>query len=115
MLQSAEFSPLVLEERILTFIDDFYNKWLDPNNRDTFDSYLKSTLNRLKQRATAPETEVANLYHKLTYLSLDSKDAEQWNQKARNIESVKGITLESISKFYKNLFAPKTVSKLSSS
>ena len=39
VLQSAKFSPMILEKSILAFIDDFYYKWLDLDSPDTFNRY----------------------------------------------------------------------------
>ena len=45
VIQSAEYSPVYLEAKILEFLDAFYSEEM---NKDAFDQWKKGTLDRQK-------------------------------------------------------------------
>ena len=83
LLQSAKWPPPVLEERILAFIEDFYHKWLNPEDPETFEKYKKGTLNRLKAKPSSLEIEADNLFGKLSHFSQNPTDKVAWNFSTR--------------------------------
>ena len=104
-IQSAEFPPPLLEERILAFIDDFYNKWLDPKQPEMFERYKKAALNRIKIKSSNPEEAAAKYVDKLLWFSQDPEKNVQWNWRQSTIEGVeKNVTLKMTRKFYKLVF-----------
>ena len=68
VVQSAEFSPILLEAEVLKFIDHFYHKLF---TEETFNKYKKGTLNRLKASSSGLEREADDLFSRITNFSLD--------------------------------------------
>ena len=58
-IQSAEYSPIYLQAKILEFIDTFYTDIFD---RKTFEKYKRGALNRMKAGYSGMLKEAEDLY-----------------------------------------------------
>ena len=104
-MQSAEYSPQVLQIRLLEFIDNFYNQIFD---KETFNKYKNGVLNRIKAGYSGLEHESDGLHARLLHFSLDPCEFIDWDRRQVEIDAISKISFEEMKDFYKVLFNPGT-------
>ena len=104
VLQSAEYSPIILQDKILDFIDKFYYEILD---EPTFKKYKKGVLNRLKAGYSGLEHEADALLARLIHFSLDPSEDIDWDRRELEVKAIDAITFDELKSFYHILFCPQ--------
>lgn len=102
-VQSAEYDPIFLQEKIFEFIDNFYH---DQLNQENFEKFKAGCLGRLRAGYKGLTDEASELYSRFTHFSIDQNDGIIWDDKAQEIQYIEELTLDRVRKFYKNLFNP---------
>ena len=103
-VQSAEYSPVVLEARLLEFLDQFYHEQF---TKEAYETYRQGTIDRklAGYRTLAEETEF--LYARIRHFKHGEDAFIEWNRREKEVECIKEYcTYEVVKSFYKNLICP---------
>ena len=104
IVQSAEYSPVYLEEQILEFIDTFYTQLLD---EATFENYKKGVLEKKKSGYSDFQAEADDLLKMMRNFISSPNSMIDWAQREKEVQCLEEyVTFQECKRFYEVLFAP---------
>ena len=109
VVQSADYSPIYLQKKVLDYIDTFYN---EVYTEEMFNEYKKGVLDCKKQGSSDLDDEAQKLCNRMTDFSRAEFAKIEWNQNEKEIEYMENhCTYEEVRKFYKTLLRPSKQSR----
>ena len=82
LIQSAEYSPVYMEIKILEFIDQFYNREF---KEESFNQWRKGALDRLKAGFNGMADEADKLERQMYTFCYDYGGTVEWYEKSSEI------------------------------
>ena len=104
-IQSAKYSPKFLQERVLNFVDQFFQHTL---KKEDFEVQKESLLQTKENPFESLEDEHTYNLECLTEFASDPDRFIRWKKLAEEINFIKeGLQYENFRDFYKELFQPR--------
>ena len=103
IIMSPEHSPVVLQERILEFLDSFI---VDQFDEKLFEDFRDGTIARKKQGYTNFAEEARSLFERLRLFSLSPHRGIVWDLREKQIEYLELLTFEETRVCFIELFSP---------